>query len=184
MFFFFIVSTVSYVPPDLRFWLTLSYQWPLKLLFSLHHILNPHPMYQRVSINRPAFAIWDPITHSRIITFHYFPHVSCFARWIDHPLLPFSTVTMSGRWPASIPSQAYPRKTTASLSCTNSKSLFFAVRMPLQSIFGALQCAAAMTDVQACAFRPWFTAFPPSSVSLVIKKLPCVSSLLGNVPQR
>lgn len=42
---------------------------------------------------------------------------------------------MSGRWPASILSQAYPRKTTASLSSTNSKSLVFAFRMPLGSIF-------------------------------------------------
>lgn len=42
---------------------------------------------------------------------------------------------MSGRWPASILSQAYPHKTTASLSSTNSKSLVYAFRIPLGSIF-------------------------------------------------
>lgn len=103
----------------------------LKLLFSLHHILNPHLMYQRVFITRSAFAIWYLINHPRTMTFDYFPHVGCFSWWIEHPCLLFSIVTMSGRWPASIPSQAYPRKTTASLSSTNSKSLFFAVRTPL-----------------------------------------------------
>lgn len=147
MFPFLIVSTVLRMPHDLRFPLTLSHQRPLKLLFSLHHILNPYLMYQRVFITRPAFASWYLINHPRTITFNYFPHVGCFSSWIEHHFLLFSIVTMSGRWPASIPSQAYPRKTTASLWSTNSKSLFFAVRTPLQSIFGALQCAAAMADV-------------------------------------
>lgn len=147
MFFFLIVSTVLCMPHNLRFSLTLSHQRPLKLLFSLH-ILNPQLMYQRVFITRLWYlTIWYLINHPTTLTFNYFLHVGCFAWWIEHPFLLFSIVTMSGRWPASIPSQAYPRKTTASLSSTNSKSLSFAVRTPLQSIFGALQCAAAMAKV-------------------------------------
>lgn len=59
----------------------------------------------------------------------------------------FSIVTMSGRWPASILSQAYPHKTTASLSSTNSKPLVFAFRMPLGCIFWALHYAVATLDV-------------------------------------
>lgn len=147
------------MPQNLRFSLPLSHQGPLKLLFSLHHILNPHLMDQRVFVTRPAFAIWYLIHHPRTTTLNYFPHVGCFAWWIEHPFLLFSTVTMSGRWPASIPSQAYPRKTTASLWSTNSKSLFLAVRAPLQSIFGALQCAAAMASVSLC-ISPFISSIP------------------------
>lgn len=45
--------------------------------------------------------------------------LQCFKYWSLFSLALFSSVTMSGRWPASILSQASPHKTIASLSSTN-----------------------------------------------------------------
>lgn len=77
-------------------------------------------------------------------------HLWCFLTLIVslffHPPTPFlsSEATMSERWPASILSQAYPHKTTASLSSTNSKSLCLYLRMPLGRIFLVLQQAVLL----------------------------------------
>lgn len=63
---------------------------------------------------------------------------------ISSNILPFfclsSKVTMSERWRASIQCQAYPPKTTASLSSTNSKSLCSSLRMSLGCIFSCTTC--------------------------------------------
>lgn len=144
MFFVLTISTVLCMPPQSKIFFDIV----SSLSFCFLYIISLILIWCTKGSSSPDLHLPFDINHPRTIqALKYFPHVGCFAWWIEHPLLLFSIVTMSGRWPASIPSQAYPRKTTASLSSTNSKSLFFAVRTPLQSIFGALQCAAAMANV-------------------------------------
>lgn len=91
--------------------------------------------------------------------------MQCFLTLITlfSPLSPslFSIATMSGRWPVSILSQAYPRKTTASLSSTNSKSLVFALRMPLGSIFEhCITVSQLLMCRQHCICHPLFSVLP------------------------
>lgn len=97
---------------------------------------------------------------------------------------PFPIATMSGRWPASIPSQAYPRKTTASLSSTNSKSLFLLSEFHCRAFLERYSVLLQWPLCKSVCFIPLFPAALPISVCRVTKKLPYESCLCWNVTSR